>query len=171
MQTEEDIEDIKEEQQQESEFDLPELLPDSEEPLLLEENSEEELLLNADSEDTPAQEETASDNLLLSDDAILEEDMSDSLLLQDTEPEPLEETQDLAEIKPDEEADALKLEEDENLLENNVPELNLESEAEDEKKLPAEALAEEEPLENLVDNDDNLLVFADEKRQRLIISR
>ena len=135
MQTEEDIEDIKEEQQQESEFDLPELLPDSEEPLLLEENSEEELLLNADSEDTPAQEETASDNLLLSDDAILEEDMSDSLLLQDTEPEPLEETQDLAEIKPDEEADALKLEEDENLLENNVPELNLESEAEDEKKL------------------------------------
>lgn len=164
LQTEEDIEDIKEEQQQESESDMPELLPDSEEPLLLEEDSEEELLLNPDSEDTLAHEESAAENLLLPDEKTPEEDMSDNLLIQETEPEPLEETPDLAEIKPDEEADVLKLEEDENLLEDNIPELNLEPEKADEaEKSNTESLTEEEPLENLVDNDDNLLVFADEK--------
>ena len=163
LQTEENIEEIKEEQPQTAEAELHELLPDSEEPLLLEEDSEEELLLNADSENTPAQEENIADNLILHEDETLEEDMSDSLLLQETEPEPLEETQDLAEIKPDEDADVLKIEEDEDLLEDNIPELNLEPEEEDKEKLSEETLVEEEPLENLVDNDDNLLVFADEK--------
>ena len=161
LQTENDIEDIKEEQPLETESELPELLPDSEEPLLFKEDSEAELLLNSDSSDIPAKEETNSDNMLLSDDATLEEDMSDSLLLQETETESLEETQDLAEIEPEDGTDVVKLE-GENLLEDNISELNIEPVTEDEDKNSAEALIEEEPLENFVDND-NLSVISDEK--------
>ncbi len=165
LQTEEYTEEIKEEQQplQDVEADIPMLLADTEEPLMLEEDSAEELLLNTVSEDEQINAENTSDNMLLSDNETPEENISDNHLLQETESESLEESPDLAELKPDDETDVLKLEGDDILLEESIPELNLESETADIEKLNTESLVEEKPLENLVDNNDNSFVISNEK--------